>query len=269
MAGVCQRYLPKTTPAAFPGPPIGYSGLPELGGVYILLGPPKHSKSTVILNIVEAHRDVLSTVFVLSPNIMADQTLKPLLDIAAENHEDDAQFVIRTAYSEKDFELFEAAMLSMPPLEGFQHMIIIDDAINVIKPSSPTWGILSRWRHLGATILLGTQKLKSIPKVARQMTSCYIVLGCASSELKQLEEELSPLPITQILDATKRKHGVYGWVRYLPYEGVCFACDGGTFDTSKQAVVWQMKDGDYASWAASINARKRKKRAADSSTTST
>jgi hypothetical protein len=119
MAGRSTRYLAKTKPAQFPGPPIGYEGLVELGGVYLLLGPPKHGKSSVILNVAEAYRDDLSTMFILSPNARSDQTFAPLLDIAEAAHEDDPEIVVRTEFREKDFEAYEEAILELPPRDTF------------------------------------------------------------------------------------------------------------------------------------------------------
>ena len=268
MAGRSTRYLPKTKPAAFPGPPVGHDGLPELGGVYLLLGPPKHGKSSVILNVAEAYRDDLSTMFILSPNARSDQTFSPLLDIAEASHEDDPEIIIRTSFSEKDFEAYEKAILELPPKEGYFHMLVLDDVINAIPAHSKVWGMLSRWRHLGLTVLIGTQKLKgSIPKVARQMISSFLLLGCAPNESRQMDEELAPLDASRLLAAAKSEYGHFGWIRYQPYDGICWSSDGGSFDTSQQALIWEQDAGDYSSWAASINARKRKKRAVEDATT--
>jgi hypothetical protein len=236
--------------------------------VYLLLGPPKHGKSSVILNIVEAYRDDLSTVFILSPNAHSDQTLRPLLEIDEAAHEDDPEIDVRTEFREKDLDTYEAAILKLPPKDGHFHMLVLDDIINAIPAHSKVWGMLSRWRHLGLTVLIGTQKLKgSIPKVARQMVSSFLVLGCAANEHKQLDEELAPLEATRLLANAKSKYGHYGYLRFQPYDGLCWSSDGGSFDTSKKALVWEQNAGDYSSWAASINARKRTKRPADSATT--
>ena len=264
MAGRSTRYLPKTKPAAFPGPPVGHDGLPELGGVYLLLGPPKHGKSSVVLNVAEAYRDDLATIFILSPNARSDQTFAPLLDIAEASHEDDPEIVIRTEFRETDFEDYEEAIRELPPKEGYFHMLVLDDVINAIPAHSKVWGMLSRWRHLGLTVLIGTQKMKgSIPKVARQMVSSFLILGCAANEHKQLDEELAPLEATRVLEAAKRQFGHFGWVRYQPYDGLCWASDGGSFDTSQKALVWEQNRGDYATWAKGVNARKRTKRAVE------
>jgi hypothetical protein len=247
---------------------VGFDGLPELGGVYLLVGPPKHAKSTVILNIAEAYRDDLSSIFILSPNAHSDQTFAPLLAIAEAAHEDDPEIVIRTEFKESDFTAYEAAILKLPPKAGGFHMILLDDVINVIPAHSKVWGMLSRWRHLGLTVIIATQKLKgSIPKVARQMVSSFLILGTAQNESRQLDEEVAPLEATRLLAAAKSKYGHFGWLRYQPYDGLCWASDGGSFDTSQKALVWEQNAGDYSSWAASINARKRTKRPADGSTT--
>jgi hypothetical protein len=257
MAGASPRYLPKTKPAAFPPVPPGREGLPELGGVYVLLGPPKHGKSSVILNIMEAYRDDLATVFVLSPNARSDQTFAPILRIAEEAHEDDPEIVVRTHFNEDDFIAYEAEIKKMPPKDGYFHMLILDDVINAIPAHSGVWGMLSRWRHLGLTVLMGTQKLRgALPKLARQMTSCWLVLGCASSEEKELNEELSPLPATRLLQAAKTKYGHFGWLRYMPYDGLCWAAPGDQFDTSQSALVWEQNKGDYDSWEKSVTGRR-------------
>jgi len=230
--------------------------------VYLLLGPPKHGKSSVILNVAEAYRDDLSTMFILSPNAHSDQTFAPLLAIAEEAHEDDPEIVVRTEFREKDFDAYEAAILDMPPKDGHFHMLVLDDVINAIPAHSKVWGMLSRWRHLGLTVLIGTQKLKgSIPKVARQMVSGFLILGCAANEHKQLDEELAPLEATRLLEAAKREFGHFGWIRYQPYDGLCWKSDGSSYDTSQTALVWEQNAGDYSSWAKGLNARKRTKRA--------
>jgi hypothetical protein len=234
------------------------------------LGPPKHGKSSVILNVAEAYRDDLSTLFILSPNAHSDQTFAPLLAIAEAAHEDDPEIVVRTEFSEKDFEDYEEAIRELPPKEGHFHLLVLDDVINAIPAHSKVWGMLSRWRHLGLTVLIGTQKLKgSIPKVARQMVSSFLILGCAANEHKQLDEELAPLEATRLLEAAKKEFGHFGWVRYQPYDGLCWKSDGSSYDTSQKALVFEQNAGDYSSWAAAINARKRTKRPADSATTGT
>jgi hypothetical protein len=176
--------------------------------------------------------------FILSPNARSDQTFAPLLAIAEEAHEDDPEIIIRTSFSEKEFEAYEAAILKMPPKEGYFHMLILDDVINAIPPHSKVWGMLSRWRHLGLTVLVGSQTLRSgLPKVARQMVSSFLLLGCAANEHKQLDEELAPLEASRLLAAAKSKYGHFGWIRYQPYDGLCWASDGGSFDTSQKALV--------------------------------
>ena len=147
-------------------------------------------------------------------------------------------------------------------------MLILDDVINAIPAHSKVWGMLSRWRHLGLTVLIGTQKMKgSIPKVARQMVSSFLILGCAANEHKQLDEELAPIEATRLLEAARNEFGHFGWIRYQPFDGICWKSDGGSFDTSQKALVWEQNKGDYDTWAKGVNGRKRTKRHADSATT--
>jgi hypothetical protein len=208
--------------------------------------------------------------FILSPNAHSDQTFAPLLAIAEAAHEDDPEIIIRTSFSETDFEAYEKAILLLPPKDGYQHMMVLDDIVGACPAHSNVWGMLSRWRHLGLTVLIGTQKLRGVlSKTARQMVSSFLILGTAQNECRQVDEELAPLEASRLLAAAKSKHGHFGWIRYQPYDGLCWASDGGSFDTSQKALVWEQNSGDYSSWAASINARKRTKRPAEDATTST
>lgn len=252
--------MPKKGQAVFPPVPEGREGLPELGGCYIVLGPPRTGKSSFILNMVEAYRDDLTTLFVLSPNVESDMSFEGVKRMAEAQHPDDPEVILRTQFDEKELHEYGQFIRDYPPAEGHHHMVVLDDVIGQLPNTSSVWSILSRWRHLGLTVILGSQKLRqAVPKTARTLASCWMVLGVGEPERKEVDEELAPLPATRLLDDAKKRLGHYASIRWMPGYGIAWANSGDLNDTTREALVYEKNAGDYDDWLAEITRRKKKK----------
>lgn len=219
----------------------------------MLLGPPRTGKSSFIVNMVESYRDDITTLYIVSPSIDSDMSSEGILRMAEEQHEDDPEVTIRRRFDASHITAYEEFIKTMPPSEGFFHMLILEDVIGQLPLNSPVWGMLSRWRHLGLTVILASQKMRgAIPKVARTLASCWILLGVAETEAKEVDEELAISsangPATKLLEEAKRKMGHYAWLRWMPMYGLCWASPGDKFGTTREALVYEKNKGDFDDW---------------------
>lgn len=258
MAGSYDVLMPLDQPDPWPAVK---RGVPKLGGVYCLLGPPRSGKTTAMVNLIFQYRDYVDTIYIVSPCVFGDKTIRPIAKIAEAEHEDDPEIIMDALYDPAKLAMYEAALKEAPA--GSHHLLVLDDVVNAIPQHAGVWGMLSRWRHLRLTVLIGTQKLRgALPKQARQMITSYIILGCAACERKELDEELVPFEATKALDYAKSKHGPYGIARYNIPDGIAWTYPGHQYRTGRDALYWEERPGDYDRWLKEIEARPKNEKAA-------
>ena len=166
-----------------------HPNLPDVykGAVVLLIGKVKAGKTTTILNWIlnpNFYKDAFDEVYVVSPTIHQDKTLKPILDeytgTCYDHYSDD--IINGIVKYQKGFE----DNVTRP-----RAAIIIDDCLGSTKRGSAISYLSSRSRHIlnGGLLLFSSQTLNSVSMTARTQATHLIFSRVTSQRERDIIKE--------------------------------------------------------------------------------
>lgn len=182
-------------------------------------------------------RDYWHDVVVFSPNYHGDDSYEPLRRIEADGHEDDPAITVLGHYDEDKLAGVIKTLEENRGDRSSPTLLVFDDVIGSIPKHSLAYALASRSRHLNASLVFSTQKFVEVPRIARDCTSEWWVLGINPEESKKVGEACPWSGIVDGLRAAKHRFGPYAWVRLNRDAGVAWAGEG--FTDEDEDVVWR------------------------------
>lgn len=141
----------------------------------ILLAPSNSGKSTQILNYLLSpffYKDIFDEVFIISPTIRYDATLKAVYDSDEfiKIEDDDAMENLDTVLED----IIESQKEKDKNDEMKHILIVLDDCIQYLKKSKVISYLLTKNRHWKISVVLSVQSFRAVPPKARSNATAVI-----------------------------------------------------------------------------------------------